>query len=195
MSKKKTTEIRRDEIINASLRLIEKDGLDNLNVAGIAAEIRLVPSAIYRHFGGKEEIVDALIDFVDRSLQANVARVAESSDHAAHKLELLYLLHTDFLKTQPAIPQIVFSLLAGNKHPALKKRITSVIADYAGRVRTILTRGQSDGDIAAAIDPAAAALLFIGMMQPLMILSQTDDRVVDAFRREMWAVYARGIQK
>ena len=195
MSKKKTTEIRRDEIINASLRLIEKDGLDNLNVAGIAAEIRLVPSAIYRHFGGKEEIVDALIDFVDRSLQANVARVAESSDHAAHKLELLYLLHTDFLKTQPAIPQIVFSLLAGNKNPVLKKRIISVIADYVGRVRNILARGQSDGDIAAAIDPAAAALLFIGMMQPLIILSQTDDRAVDAFRREMWAVYARGIQK
>lgn len=194
MTKKKTTEIRRDEIINASLRLIEKDGLDNLSVADIAAEIDLVPSAIYRHFGGKEEIINTLIDFVDRSLQANAASVAGSSHNAVKKLELLYRLHTDFLKTQPAIPRIVFSLLAGNKNPALKKRIVSVIADYVSQVQHLVAQGQADGDIVAAIDSAAAAMLFIGMMQPLIILSQTDDRSVDVFKQEMWAVYARGIR-
>lgn len=194
MTKKKTTEIRRDEIIDASLRIIEKNGLDNLSVADIAAEIDLVPSAIYRHFGGKEEIINTLIDFVDRSLQANAASVTVNSSNAVEKLELLHRLHTDFLKTQPAIPRIVFSLLAGNKNPTLKKRIISVIADYVSKVQNILAKGQSDGDIASTIDSSAAALLFIGMMQPLIILSQTGDSSVDTFKQDMWAVYSRGIK-
>lgn len=42
MTEKKATETRRDEIINASLRLIEENGLDNLNIADIATEIDLV---------------------------------------------------------------------------------------------------------------------------------------------------------
>jgi AcrR family transcriptional regulator len=194
MTEKKATETRRDEIIAASLKLIENNGLDKLSVADIAAEINLVPSAIYRHFGGKEEIIDNLIDFVGRSLQANVARVAASGGDAAEKLELLYKLHTDFLKTQPAIPTIVFSLLAGNRNPALKKRIISVIATYVGQVRNILAQGQPDGGIAPAVDPTAAALLFVGMIQPLIILSQVGDSSVDTFKQAMWAIYARGIK-
>ena len=194
MTKKKTTEVRRDEIISASLRLIEKNGLDNLSVADIAAEINLVPSAIYRHFGGKEEIINVLIDFVDRSLQTNAASVAGSSNDAVRKLESLYKLHTDFLKTQPAIPRIIFSLLAANKNPTLKKRIISVITDYAHQVQNILAKGQCNGDIISTIDPAATALLFIGMMQPLIILSQSEDSSVDILKKEMWAVYVRGIR-
>ena len=194
MTEKKATETRREEIISASLRLIEKKGLDNLSVAEIASEINLVPSAIYRHFGGKNEIIDSLIDFVDRSLQSNAARVAASEGDAIEKLELLYILHTDFLKTQPAIPRIVFSLLAGNKNPQLKKRIISVIAAYVGQVRNILAKGQPDGDIAPTIDPTAAALLFVGMIQPLIILSQAGDSSVETFKQAMWTVYSRGIK-
>ena len=195
MTKKKTTEMRKDEIISASLLLIEKNGLDNLSVADIANEINLVPSAIYRHFGGKEEIINVLIDFVDKSLQANVAIVVRNSDDAVKKLELLYRLHTDFLKTQPAIPRIVFSLLAANKNPILKKRIMSVISDYARQVQNILMKGQCDGDILSTINPEATALLFIGMMQPLSILNQLEDNSIEILRQEMWTVYSRGIKR
>lgn len=195
MTEKKATETRRDEIINASLRLIEENGLDNLNIADIATEIDLVPSAIYRHFGNKEEIITSLIDFVDRSLQANVTRVARENGNAVDKLELLYKLHTDFLKTQPAIPRIVFSLLAANKNLTLKERIFSVIINYATQIRNILAKGQPDGDIASSIDPAAAAMLLIGMIQLLIILSQTGAAdSVNNFKQEMWEVYAREIK-
>lgn len=195
MSKKKTTEIRRDEIVNAALRLIEKSGLDNLSVADIAAEIDLVPSAIYRHFGGKEEIVNSLVDFVERSLQANVASVVASSNNAMEKLNLLYRMHTDFLKTQPAIPKIIFSLLVSNKNLTLKNRILSVIESYVGQIQSILVKGQLDGDITSTIEASAAALQFIGMIQPLIILSQAGNSSVDVFKQELWAVYARGIKK
>ncbi|MDR7866032.1 MAG: TetR/AcrR family transcriptional regulator [Sporomusaceae bacterium] len=194
MTEKKATETRRDEIITASLKLIEEKGLDNLSVADIAAAINLVPSAIYRHFGGKEDIIECLVDFVDRSLQANVARVA-GGKAAVEKLELLYKLHTDFLRTQPAIPLIMFSLLAGNRNPALKQRMISVIASYVAEVRNIIAKGQPQGEIAAAIDPMSAALLFVGMIQPLIILNQAGDNSVDAFKKPLWDVYARGIGK
>jgi AcrR family transcriptional regulator len=193
MTEKKATETRRDEIINASLRLIERNGLDNLSVAQIAAAINLVPSAIYRHFGGKEEIIESLVDFVARSLQANVARVACGGKDAVEKLEQLYKLHTDFLKTQPAIPLIMFSLLASNRNPALKQKMISVIAAYVAEVRNIIAKGQPRGEIAKVIDPMSAALLFVGMIQPLIILNQAGDNSVDAFKKSLWDVYARGI--
>lgn len=196
MTEKKATETRRDEIIKASLRLIEMNGLDNLSIANIATEINLVPSAIYRHFGSKEEIIISLIDFVERSLQANVLRVVKENDSAVNRLEALYALHADFLKTQPAIPRIVFSLLAANKNLTLKERIFAVITNYAAKIKDILADGQSNGDIAPSIDPAAAAMLFVGMVQPLIIFSQMETaEPVDGFKQTMWSVYARGIKK
>ncbi|MBP1762560.1 MAG: transcriptional regulator, TetR family, partial [Firmicutes bacterium] len=65
MAQKKATEIRQDEIVTAALALVEQNGLDHVNIANIAAAIHLVPSAIYRHFTGKEEIIAGLIDFVN----------------------------------------------------------------------------------------------------------------------------------
>ena len=51
------TQIRKDQIVRAVLDLISRHGLKALNVAAVAAEIGLVPSALYRHFKGKEEMV------------------------------------------------------------------------------------------------------------------------------------------
>ena len=136
-----------------------------------------------------------MVDFVEKSLQANVASVVASSNNAMEKLHLLYRMHTDFLKTQPAIPKIIFSLLVSNKNLTLKNRILSVIESYVGQIQSILVKGQFDGDITFTIEASAAALQFIGMIQPLIILSQAGNSSVDVFKQELWAVYARGIKK
>ena len=47
----------------------------------------------------------------------------------------------------------------------------------------------------SSIDPAAAAMLLIGMIQLLIILSQTGAAdSVNNFKQEMWEVYAREIK-
>ena len=55
-AEKTDTETRRGQITEAAIALISDGGINNLNIAGIAEKIGIVPSAVYRHFKNKEEI-------------------------------------------------------------------------------------------------------------------------------------------
>ncbi len=49
MARKLGTEIRKQQIAQAALSLVASHGLKGLNIAGIAGQVGLAPSAVYRH--------------------------------------------------------------------------------------------------------------------------------------------------
>ncbi|MCE5287464.1 MAG: TetR/AcrR family transcriptional regulator [Pelosinus sp.] len=192
MVQKKATEVRRDEIVAAAMVLVEQKGLDNVNIADIAAAINLVPSAIYRHFAKKEEIIEALIEFVNKVLQDNVCQAMRKETHALARLKLLLNLHVQLFKEQRAIPRILFTLLSSDKDAALKQKMLSVIACYLAKVELILEEGRSNGEI-NNIDAKAGALLFLGMVQPLAIMTQFEEDAINYYPEKLWNIYLHGI--
>ena len=57
-AQKTRTEIRRGQIARAALALVARRGLNNLNIGALADEVGVVPSAIYRHYPGKDAVLD-----------------------------------------------------------------------------------------------------------------------------------------
>lgn len=78
----------RDMAVAAARRLIEKDGLDNLKIRGIAREIGYAPGTLYNVFDGLDELMMRVnaqtIDELVAELQA-----AETGDGPASLTELL----------------------------------------------------------------------------------------------------------
>jgi AcrR family transcriptional regulator len=52
------TDIRQDQITQAALGLVAAKGVAELSIAGVARRVGLVPSAIYRHFKSKDEVLE-----------------------------------------------------------------------------------------------------------------------------------------
>lgn len=195
LAEKKATEVRREEIIVASLSLVEQYGLDNLNIADIARVVDLVPSAIYRHFGGKEAIIESLIEFAGASLQGNISQALIAESNAVDRLEVLFNLHVKLIKEQRAIPRILFSLISSDKNMYLKQKMLLVINTYIANIKKIIAEGQLKGEILAEVDVRAAGILFLGMVQPLAVLSQSDDDLINIYTAPLWELYRRGITR
>lgn len=195
MTQKKSTALRQEEIIEAALKLVEQQGFDNLNIADIAAAVDLVPSAIYRHFQGKEAIIEGLIEYIGKALRDNIIYVMSAETDTQKRLRLLFTLHLQFIKTKHAIPQIVFSLLGSNKKLGLQRKLLFVISGYVEHIAAMIAAGQTLGEIAPAIDPKSAAMLFIGLVQPLFVLSQHDETLIENFQETSWQIYWRGISR
>ena len=51
---RKSTEVRKEEIVRAALFLVEQNGLDKLNIIDIAVEVKLVPAAYIGTSKGKK---------------------------------------------------------------------------------------------------------------------------------------------
>lgn len=48
----------RDEVVSAALRIIRRDGLDNLSMRGVAAELGAATMSTYNHVANKEELIE-----------------------------------------------------------------------------------------------------------------------------------------
>lgn len=193
MRSRKTTEIRREEILRAALFIVEQQGLDNLNTNAIAAVIQLVPSAIYRHFKNKEEIIAALIDFIGERLQQNLQQATTQEGTALERLKSLFELHVKLLQEEPSIPRILYSLISSERNQELKKKMLAEIDAYVYETKKLLLQGKKAGEINPAVDVAAAAMMFLGMIQPLVILSQENKDVLAEYPQKLWQCYQRAI--
>ena len=193
MRSRKTTEIRREEILRAALSIVEQQGLDNLNTNAIATVIQLVPSAIYRHFKNKEDLIAALIDFIGERLQQNLQQAAMQEGTALARLKNLFELHVNLLQEEPAIPRILYFLISSERNQELKQKMLAEINAYVYETKKLLLQGKKAGEINQAVDVTAAAMMFLGMIQPLVILSQENKDVLDEYPQKLWQCYQRAI--
>ena len=193
MRVRKSTEIRKDEIVRAALAIVENSGLDKMNINEIAAKVEMVPAAIYRHFKGREEIVAALIEHIDQRLQSNLSQANAVTGTPIAKLKTLFELHVTLLKEEAAIPRILYFLLSSDRNPELKAGMLSAVGVYVQQVKKLLQQGQRKGEISPDIDAAAAAMMFLGMLQPLAILGQINKEILDDCPPKLWQQYRRSI--
>ncbi|MEL7659145.1 MAG: hypothetical protein AAGU75_24910, partial [Bacillota bacterium] len=96
-------------------------------------------------------------------------------------------------KEEAAIPRILYFLLSSERNPELKVGMLSAVGSYVQQVKKMLLQGQKKGEINADVDVTAAAMLFLGMVQPLAILGQVDPNVLDECPTKLWQCYQRSI--
>ena len=194
MRSRKSTEVRKEEIVRAALAIVEQRGLDKLNINDIAAKIELVPAAIYRHFTGREEIVAALIEYIDKRLRYNLSQVDIVRGTPIAKLKALFELHVALLKEEAAIPRVLYYILSSDRTPDLKASMLSAVGFYVQQVKKLLIQGQQQGEVSPDIDVMAAAMMFLGMVQPLAIMSQVNKEVLDRYPHKLWQNYQRSLR-
>jgi AcrR family transcriptional regulator len=196
-AKKVKTQIRKDQIAQAILRLVADYGLKGLSVAAVAGQIGLVPSALYRHFKGKEEMVDAALEIIRRRLLGNVDAVCKETEDPLERLQLLLGRHLEMIRDNQAIPRIIFSEEVYAEHPNRKKKVYHLVRTFLSRVEAIVRVGQKAGQIREDLKPEMVSVLFLGLFQPAAVLWYLSDGRYDISRHihRAWPIFKDAIQR
>lgn len=189
------TDIRREQIAEAAVDLIAAEGATSLSIAGIAARVGIAPSAFYRHFKSKDEVLDAVLDQLRVALLGNVATVRKEADKAPERLKRLLRRHVGLLVEKRAIQQMVFSDSIYLGHPERKAKVKAIVAGYLAEVQKIVSEGQKEGTLLAGLSPETVAVMFLGLVLPTAVIrnfigSRLD---IDRYVAQAWPVFARGI--
>lgn len=194
--KKLDTQIRQEQLARATLELVTSGGLKNLSVAAVARRVGLVPSALYRHFKSKEEVLDATVELIEEMLRNNIKAVQEETSDAVEQLHRLLLRHVRMIEENRSIPQIIFAEDFYGGRPARRRRVYQLIQGYLAAVERIIRLGQESGQIDRKIDPRVAAVMFVGLIQPSAILGILSDGEFDvnAHATRAWPLFHRAIR-
>jgi len=188
---KQTTAVRRKQIAQAALDVLAELGPAELSMARIADRMGLAPSAMYRHFPGKDEILDAVIDLIGSRLEANVSEALSASDHPLSRLESLLQNHVALVRENSGIPRLLFSgeVFCGSEGKGT--RLFRLINGYLARVAEIIREGQRAGSIRDDVDAPTLAVHFLGIVQPAVILGHLSDGRFDVARhaKRAWRLF------
>ncbi len=161
--------VRRDQIAEAALEVISRHGTAKLNVGAVARRIGIVPSAVYRHFRSKDEILSAAIARMGERLLENVDRAAREGGSRG-RLHKLLRLHVATIRDGYAGPRIIFAEGIDGGGVSHRMEMYHIIRRYLDRVAGIVRRGQLQGDLREDLDPGATAVHFLGLIQPAATL-------------------------
>ncbi len=189
------TQVRQAQIVQAALGLIAQQGLRRLSVGAVARRVGLVPSALYRHFRNKEEIVLACFEFVRSRALANLEAVSAASPNALERLERLIRLTVQMVRELQALPRIIFAEGFASELPARRRKIYQLLQGVLARLEEVVREGQRRGEIRADVDARSLAVMVWGQLPPLVILWHVSDGQFDVTRQaeKSWQVLRRAL--
>ncbi len=105
--------------------------------------------------------------------------------------------HVGFVSEHPGVPRMMFGELQRAESTPAKRMVQTLIQSYGERLQLLIEKGKACGELAASLDNDAAATLFIGTIQGLVMQSMLAGDIA-RIRRDaprVFAIYQRGIRR
>lgn len=179
------------------MRLVGTRGMRGLSLAAVARRVGIVPSAIYRHFSGKEELLDAILELFHRRVMANVSAVRAETSDPLEQLRRLLMRHVELIRQNEALPRVIFSEDVRHKGSPSKARVLEIVRGFLAEVERMVREGQGKGRIRPGLDPSTVALVFLGLFQPAAILWHLSEGNFDVTRHasRAWEVFRGAVEE
>ena len=190
-----TADERRAATVQAVVDLAAEQNPSDITTTAIAQRMGLTQGALFRHFPSKEAILQAVMSWVTERLLARVEKAAAGTASPVAVLEAVFMTHIDFVTEHPGVPRIIFGELQRPGETPPKQMVQALIRRYGERLRRLLEAGKAQGELDTGLDADAAATLFIGTIQGLVMQSLLAGDVA-RIRRDapgVFAIYRRGI--
>lgn len=104
--------------------------------------------------------------------------------------------HIEFVAEHPGVPRMMFGELQRAESTPAKRMVQTLIQRYGERLHRLIEKGKASGELSPLLDNEAAATLFIGTIQGLVMQSLLASDVGRMHRDapRVFAIYRRGIR-
>jgi AcrR family transcriptional regulator len=170
-SKYRSADERRAETVEAVVSMAAEQNPSSITTAAIAERMQVSQGALFRHFPTKEAIFEAVIGWVAERILSRVDAAIDAANSPTAALHAVFMTHIQFVVEHPGVPRMLFGELQHARLTAPKLMAQGLIARYTQRLALIMDSGKANGEFDPALDTAAAASLFIGSIQGLVMQS------------------------
>ena len=186
---------RRAVTVESVIALAASQNPSEITTAAIAKHMNLTQGALFRHFPNKEAIWQAVMAWVAERLLARVDHAAQGIDSPLAAMEAMFMSHIEFIAEHPGVPKMIFGELQRAESTPVKRMVQVLVQRYGERLHRLIEKGKASGELSPSLDNEAAATLFIGTIQGLVMQSMLagDVERIQRDAPRVFAIYRRGI--
>lgn len=187
---------RRAQIVGCAIETLAVEGYAKASLARIAERAGVSKSVIVYHFGGKDEVLEAVVQEVFAAATAAVRPQVEAEPTAAGKLRAYLEARVGFLATHRHHLLALFEIWMNLRGPEGELRLGEADARSSlEAIEAILREGQGSGEFAAFSTAVMAMTVRQAVDGVLLQLRSEPDLDLDAYAKELVALFDRATRR
>jgi AcrR family transcriptional regulator len=190
------TEVRQAAIVDAALTLACSMGPAQITTGDIAAAVGVTQGAVFKHFPTKDAIWLAAMSWVHAQLLGVLDEAAAAAPNPLEGLSAVFRAHVDFVVAHPGVPRLIFHELQQPADTPIKQEVRALLQAYRQLLLGLLNAAGQQRQVSADLDRDAAATLFVGIVQGLVMQSMLSGKPT-AMRTQaasLFQMYLRGLE-
>jgi TetR/AcrR family transcriptional regulator len=176
---------RKDQILQTLAQMLENPAGEKVTTAGLAKRLDVSEAALYRHFRGKAEMFEGLIEFIEQTLFALINKITGEEKSGVRQLEAILGILLAFAQKNRGMTRVLVGEALVNEDERLQLRINQLHDRLEAAVKQALRFGVSQQEIAQEVDITAQANLMMSF-----VMGRWHQFAKSGFKRdpvELWA--------
>ena len=152
---------RKHQILQTLAQMLENPAGEKVTTAALAARLSVSEAALYRHFRGKAEMFEGLIEFIEQTLFALINKITGEEKSGLRQLEAIMGVMLAFAQKNRGMTRVLVGEALVNEDDRLQTRINQLHDRLEAALKQALRFGVSQQEIAQEVDIAAQANLLM----------------------------------
>jgi TetR/AcrR family transcriptional regulator len=144
--------------------MLENPASERVTTASLAAKLEVSEAALYRHFSGKAQMFEGLIEFIEQTLFGLVNKITAEETSGLKQLEAIMTSLLGFAKKNPGMTRVLIGDALVNEDERLQARINQLHDRLEATLKQSLRFAISEKQIPESTDAAAQANLMIAFV-------------------------------
>jgi TetR/AcrR family transcriptional regulator len=155
---------RKHQILQTLAEMLEDPAGEKATTAALAKRLGVSEAALYRHFRGKAEMFEGLIEFIEQTLFALINKITGEEKSGVRQLEAIIGVMLAFAQKNRGMTRVLVGDALVNEDERLQTRINQLNERLEAALKQALRFGVSQGEIAQEVDIAAQANLMMSFV-------------------------------
>jgi TetR/AcrR family transcriptional regulator len=155
---------RKTQILQVLAHMLENPAADKVTTARLAAKLEVSEAALYRHFTGKAQMFEGLIEFIEQTLFALINKITTEEKSGTRQMEAIVSVLLAFAQKNRGMTRVLIGDALVHEDDKLQARINQLHDRLEAALKQAIRFGITQQEIVADADAAACANLILSFV-------------------------------
>jgi len=148
---------RRNQILQTLAQMLENPPSEKVTTALLAAKVEVSEAALYRHFSGKAQMFEGLIEFVEQTLFALINKITTEEKSGLRQVDAIVGVLLAFAQKNKGMTRVLIGDALVHEDERLQSRINQLHDRLEAALKQAVRFGVTQNELAQDLDAAACA--------------------------------------
>lgn len=150
---------RKQQILETLAKMLESPKREKITTASLAAKLDVSEAALYRHFAGKAQMFEGLIEFIEQTLFGLINKITSEETDGLAQVQRVVSMLLMFAEKNPGMTRVLIGDALVNEDDRLQLRINQLFDRVESTLKQSLRIGETQSG--RKLEPEAQANLIL----------------------------------